>query len=139
MAIYFGQDIATKLALADAYYAAGNHINSHDWSQVTDDDKEAGLLQAEREVDVYLGISLEDSFSATDFPISGCPNKRPDIAVMEQARYILDETVRTKAGPDGAKKIESEEYQEEERDTGVGMAPIAQRFLGLNRVQISRG
>jgi hypothetical protein len=138
MAIYFGQDITEKLAQADAYYAVGNHINAHDWKKITDDDKKAGLLQSEREVNLYLGTDLEARYDATDWPISGCPNFRPDIAIFEDARYILENTVRTEEGTDGASDIESEEYQQEEQDHGVGLSPQAQRYLRMNRIQITR-
>ena len=139
MAIYFGQSIDDKLAIADAYYANGNHVSSHDWAQLTDDDKKAGLNQAEREIDRWYGISLESMFSTTDFPVSACPNKRPDLAVLEQAFYILENTVRTKEGSDGAQDIESEEYQDQERTSGVGLSPEAPRCMGIARTQISRG
>jgi hypothetical protein len=139
MAIYFGQLIAEKLTQADAYYAVGNHINAHDWAKLTDDDKKAGLLQSEREVNLYLGTDLETNYSNTDWPESSNPNFRPDYAIFEDARFILENTVRTKEGTDGARRIESEEYQEEEKDQGVGLSPQAQRFLRLNRTQISRG
>ena len=139
MAIYFGQLIAEKLTQADAYYATGNHINAHDWAKITDDDKKAGLLQSEREVNLYLGTDLEANYSTTDWPMTSCPNFRPDYAIFEDARYILENTVRTKEGTDGAEDIESEEYQQEEQDQGVGLSPQATRFLRMNRIQISRG
>jgi hypothetical protein len=139
MAIYFGEDIATKLGLADDYYAEGNHIRAYDWAQFGVNEQKAGLLQAEREINAYLGIDLELSFSSTSFPISACPNKRPDYSVFEHALFILDNTARTKTGTDGAQYIESDEYQEEEKNTGVTLSPQAQRFLGMNRIQSSRG
>jgi hypothetical protein len=139
MAIYFGQLIAEKLTQADTYYAVGNHINAHDWAKITDDDKKAGLLQAEREVNRWLGINLERAFDDTDFPIAGAENKRPDEAIFEQALFILENTVRTKEGTDGAEDIESDEYQQDEQTKGVGLSPEASRCLGLNRIQTSRG
>jgi len=139
MAIYFGQDIATKLEIAEAYYANGNHVSSHDWAKLSEDDKKAGLLQAEREINRWYGINLEAMFSDTSFPISACPNKRPDEAVFEQAFYILENTARTTEGTDGAGRIESAEYQEDEKSTGVGLAPEAPRCMGITRTQLSRG
>lgn len=139
MAIYFGQDIATKLTQADTYYGIANHIMANDWAQYDDDEKKASLLQAEREVNLYLGIDLEDRYDTTSWPITGAENFRPDYAIFEHAYFILDNTARTRTGSDGAKDIESESYQEEERDVGVGMSPQAARFLRINRIQIERG
>ena len=141
MAIYFGQTITEKLSQADDYFAAGNHIRYLDWGKYEDDEKKAGLLQAEREVNLYLGLnySLEDMYSETSFPISHCANFRPDYAVFEHALFILDNTARTNTSSTGFKMIESESYQEEERDTGVPLAPQASRFLQMNRIAIERG
>lgn len=139
MAIYFGISIADKLIQADAYFATDNHILAFDWAEYSDDEKKAGLNQAEREVDLYLGVDLELEYSSTDWPESYNKNFRPDYAIFEQAYFILDNTARTKAAANGAQMIESEQYQEEERNTGVGMSPQATRFLRLNRMQIDRG
>ena len=137
MAIYFGQDIATKLTQADTYFDM--HILKHDWAKVTDGDKQIALQQAEREVNLYLGADLEENFDDTSFPMTYQPNFRPDYAVFEHAYFLLDNTARTQASSDGVKRIESEEYQREERIGGVPLAPQAQRFLRLNRLQICRG
>ena len=139
MAIYFGQTIATKLTLADAYFGVNSHILAHDWAKVTDDDKKAALIQAEREVNLYLGLDLEENFDDTSFPMTDQPNFRPDYAIFEHAYFLLDNTARTEASSDGVKRIESEDYQKEERTGGVPLAPQAQRFLRLNRLQICRG
>lgn len=139
MAIYFGKTVAEKLAIAEIYFGVNSHILANDWAKISDDDKKAGLVQAEREVNLYLGISLEESYSATSFPIVGRTNFRPDYAIFEQAYFILDNTARTEGGSDGAKMIESELYQTEERDTGVGLSPQAVRFLQLNHIQIELG
>ena len=140
MAIYFGQDIDTKLAQADAYYAAASHISSVDWLEHNEEDaRKAGLVQAEREIDMYLGTCLEDNYVETDFPTDYNKNFRPDYAVFEQALFILDNTARTRSNGSGMKMIESALYQEEERTTGVPISPQATRFLRLNRLQAVRG
>lgn len=136
---YFGQTIAEKLTQADAYYAVDNDIRAHDWAQYNDNEKKASLNQAEREVNLYLGIHLETLYSNIDWPINGAENFRPDYAVFEHALFILDNTARTKTDTSGAQLIESEEYQEEEKTQGVTMSPQAQRFLCLNRMQLQRG
>jgi len=139
MAIYFGLTITAKLAIADTYYGVNSHIMAHNWADVDEDDQKASLVQAEREVDMYLGISLEDRFDETSFPISGFANFRPDYAIFEHALFILDNTARKAEGTDGEGFIESDLYQEQERNTGVGLSPQATRFLGMNRLQVSRG
>ena len=139
MAIYFGISAAAKLVIAEEFYAVGNSIRAHDWAKVTDDDKAAGLAQAEREVNLYLGINLESLYDGTSFPISEQENFRPDFAIFEHALFILENTARTKGSTEGVRTIESKSYQEEERSEGVPMSPQATRYLRLNRLQISRG
>ena len=141
MAIYFGQDIDTKLALADAYFLPTNHVQGHDWdvAKYTNDERKGALNQAEREINLRIGLDLETSFSETDFPLSYDPNKRPDIACMEQALFLLDNTARTNTSTDGRKRIESAEYQEQEKSTGVLISPEAERYLGIKRRKIVMG
>lgn len=139
MALYFGQTITVKLAAAEAYFAADNHIRALDWAEYTDNEKKASLNQAEREVDLYLGTDLENEYSSTSFPASWNKNFRPDCAIFEHGLFVLENTARTKTSEAGAEMIESEEYQEEERTSGVGLSPQATRFLQLNRLQIARG
>jgi hypothetical protein len=140
MAIYFGQIIATKLTQANAYFAVDNHIQAVDWSKCTDNEKKAGLLQAEREVNLYLGTDLEYNFSATSWPADWNLNFRPDYAVFEHAIFILGNTARTNGNDaSGAEMIESADYQRQEMTQGVGMSPQATRFLQMNRSQIERG
>lgn len=139
MAIYFGKTVDEKYALSNEYYSAESHIRHHDWTEETESDKKAALVQAEREINLYLGTNLERFNSDTDWPVDAHPNLRPDYAIFEQSLYILDETVRAKAGTDGPKQIESELYQEQEENSGVGMSPQAMRFLQLNRLQSARG
>jgi len=138
MAIYFGLTPAQKLVIADAYYAAGNHISSLDWLNYSDSDRTAGIIQAEREIDAYFAISLELAFDDTSFPISEIPNYRPDNAVFEHAYFILDNTARTKTDSDGPEMIESEVYQEEEKNHGLNVAPMALTLMKLatNRIEL---
>ena len=139
MAVYFGQTIDEKLSQAEDYFASDNHIQHLDWAEYTEDEKKAGLNQAEREVNLYLGINLEENYDDTDWPVDWNKNFRPDYACMEQAFFILENTARTKTGGDGAEMIESEEYQREERAHGVGLSPQATRYLRMNRLQLDRG
>jgi hypothetical protein len=139
MAIYFGRTIAEKLTQANAYYAADSHINHFDWSDYTDDEKKAGLTQAEREVDLYLGIILERSYSNTSFPISEWDNYRPDYAIFEHALFILSNTARKNTAKNGVVTLESDAYQKQEKQEGVAMSPQAERFIRINRIRIERG
>jgi len=137
MAIYFGLTPAEKLVIADAYYGEESHISHFDWENWSGGERKAGLVQAEREIDAWFGISLEQSFSETSFPVDGCPNYRPDNAVFEHAFFILDNTARTKTESDGPEMIESAEYQEEEKNHGLNMAPMALTLMKLatNRIE----
>lgn len=139
MAIYFGITVANKLVQADAYYAVANHIRHFDWDGYSEDEQKAALLQAERELDAHIGMTLEDSYSNTSFPIAEWSSYRPDYAVFEQALYLLNNTARQRTASSGAELIESDQYQEDERTIGVGIAPEAMVFLRINRVQIERG
>lgn len=139
MAIYFGQAIAEKLAQADAYYALDNHIMALDWGEYNDNEKKAALNQSEREVNLYLGVDMEETYPTTSWPADWNPNFRPDYAIFEQSFFVLDNTARTKGSSSGAEMIESEKYQEEERTSGLSLSPQATRFLQLNRLQIERG
>lgn len=136
---YFDKTIDEKLTQADTYYGAANHIRHFDWERNTEDERKAGLNQAEREVNLYLGMDLAENYSDEDFPISDFENFRPDYAIFEHALFILENTARTRASATSAQEIESEEYQEEERISGVTMSPQATRFLQLNRIQLQRG
>lgn len=137
---YFDLTIDEKLEQADAFYAPTNSVRAYDWERNTTDERKAGLNQAEREVNLYLGINLEQSYSDTDFPIADMINFRPDYAIFEHALFILENTARTKADSDsGAQEIESTDYQEEERNHGVSLSPQAARYLQLNRIQLTRG
>jgi hypothetical protein len=136
---YFGQTITEKLSQADDYYAVDNHIKYLDWNAYSDNEQKAALQQSEREINLYLGLDLAENYSSTDWPISGLPNYRPDFAIFEQALFILDNTARTKSAATSATTIESEDYQEEERNTGLGIAPQATRFLQMKVTQIERG
>ena len=138
MAIYFGQDIATKLTLADAYYDERS-VYKHDWDKLSDAEKKLGLLNSEDRVNMHLGLDLEESYSSTSFPIVDMPNFRPDYAVFIDALFLLSKTARTAESTTGAKRIESEDYQREERENGVPIAPDAMRYLRMNRLQITRG
>jgi len=139
MAIYFGQALATRLTLADTYFGVNSHVQAYDWAKFSDDEKKAALVQAEREIDMFLGMELEDTYDTQSFPINGAPSFRPDYAVMEQAFFLLDNTARTATSSTGAKMIESDDYQVEERTTGTGIAPRAMQYLRLNTIQIERG
>ena len=136
---YFDKTISEKLAQADEYYAEDNNIKSFDWSRYTENERKAGLNQAQREIDLYLGTCLEVLYTDQDFPLHEGSSLRPDYAIFEHALFILDNTARTRTAGTGAQDIESAEYQEEERTSGVTVSPQATRFLRLNTIQIERG
>lgn len=136
---YFDKTIDEKLTQADEYFGEENSIRHYDWEVNSTSEKKAGLNQAEREINLFCGANFEEVYGSEDFPISGFENFRPDYAMFEQALFILENTARRKTGTGGAMDIESEQYQEEERLHGVGLCPIAGRFLDLNGIQIDRG
>jgi hypothetical protein len=139
MAIYFGKTITEKLALADTYFGLNSHIRHYDWDGYSDDDQKAALVQSEREIDAHLGITLEQNYSSTSFPIVTGSSYRPDYAVMEHAFFMLENTARTRSSASGAEMIESEQYQEQEKTTGLNISPTALMYLRVNRIQVERG
>lgn len=136
---YFDKTLDEKVAQADDYYAVDNHISHFDWDKWSNDEHKAAVAQSEREINLYLGIDLLEVYGDEDFPIADWENFRPDFAIFEQAFFILDNTARTRTSASGPEAIESEQYQKEERTSGVGVSPQATRFLQLNRIQLERG
>ena len=137
MAIYFGKTIEEKLALADAYFAPSNHPMGNRWSGYGDDERKASLQHAERKINLWLRGDLESAFSETDFPVSDCPNYRPDYAVMEQGLFILDNTDRKQ--DNGLKSlINNEEYDRIERTTGITLCPEASQWIQKPSVKVSQ-
>ena len=84
---YFDKTIDEKYAQANTYYADGNHVRAFDWLKISESERKAGLNQAQREVDLYLGTDLEDTYDDQDFPIGDNPNFRPDYAIFEHALF----------------------------------------------------
>jgi len=136
---YFDQTIEEKLVQADAFFGPRNDVRHLDWSKISEDERMAGLAQAERTVNLYLGVDLAVTYGDDDFPLLDQNNFRPDYAIFEHAYFMLDNIARTHTAVNGSKDIESEFYQEEERTSGLVLAPDAARYLQLNRAQIMRG
>lgn len=71
---------------ANEYFHPGNHLKAAIWNGFDEDQKNAGIAQAKRMMTRLLddsGITLDSAPSGDDdFP-------RPDLAVYEQACYIL--------------------------------------------------
>ena len=137
MAIYFGQDADTKLALADAYYDERS-VYKYDWNKLSDAEKKLGLLHSEDRINMHLGLDLEENYSSQSFPLGDNPNFRPDYAIFVDALFLLENSARTAESTEGVRRIESEDYQREERQSGVPIAPEALRYLRINRLQITR-
>lgn len=139
MAIYFGKTATEKLAIADTYFGINSHIRHYDWGGYSDDEQKAALIQSEREIDAHLGFTMEEEYSSTDWPIVDGSSFRPDYAVIEHAFFLLDNTARRRTSSTGAEMIESEQYQEQEKTTGINISPQALVFLKINRIQMERG
>ena len=136
---YFGQTPAQKLADADVYFAEGNHIKALDWLKFDDNDRTAGLVQAERQIDANLGSSLEFNYSGEEFPLVEFSNFRPDWAIMEQAMFILENVVRQKNTATGSGLIFNEDQEQADRTHGTLICSEASLYLQLNRISIERG
>ena len=116
---------------ANTYYAATNHIKAFDWAQYSTDERTGGLAQAQREVEVYLNRDLSD-------PTAG-DRYRDDYAIFEQALFILEETVRTRESTTGAELVETVNTEAQEKYYGVVYAPMAMRYMALQRRRIVIG
>ncbi len=73
-----------------------------------------------------------------DDPVSG-DKYRDDYAIFEQALFLLDETVRTTGSANSAQMIETADTEQRDRYFGVTISPMAQKYLAIQRIKISRG
>jgi hypothetical protein len=116
---------------ANTYYAVTSHVRSFDWANYGTDERTGALAQAKREIELFIGRDVCDP--------SGTDKFRDDYAIFEQALFILDETVRTTTSQNSAQMIETAETEKRERDYGVTLSPMAQKYLARQRLRISRG
>ena len=118
----------------DDYFKPNMHLNAYDWRAHDKDVREAAFNQAQRELEVSLGSELEDPETGDTY--------RCDYAHFEQALFILMNTARQES--DGAdRSIDSADAEDMNAKAparrGVLISPQAQRYLGVNRIKISRG
>lgn len=116
---------------ANTYFAATNHVRALDWANYSTNERTGALAQAKRELELFIGRDVEDPAASDHF--------RDDYAIFEQAMYILDNTVRTVSSQNSAQMIDTPETEQRERDYGLTICPIAQKFLARQRLRISRG
>lgn len=116
---------------ANVYFAVTNHVRGLDWANYSTDERTGALAQAQRELELFIGRDAEDPATTDKF--------RDDYAIFEQAIYILDNTVRTVSSQNSAQMIDTPETDLRERDYGLTICPIAQKYLARQRLRISRG
>ena len=119
------------IADADAYYATTNHVRSFDWANYSTDERTGALAQAKREIELFINRDVTDPATTDRF--------RDDYAIFEQALFILDETVRTTTSENSAQMIETVDTEQRERNYGVTLCPMAQKYLARQRLKVSRG
>ena len=116
---------------ANTYFSATNHVRALDWANYSTNERTGALAQSKRELELFIGRNVEDPASSDHF--------RDDYAIFEQAMYILDNTVRTVSSQNSAQMIDTPTTELRERDYGLTICPIAQKFLARQRLRISRG
>lgn len=72
-----------SIATANAYFAAAKHIHSPIWLGFSANQREAGLYQAHTLISRAIGNDVDDSETDETYI------RRPDLAVCEQALYML--------------------------------------------------
>jgi hypothetical protein len=118
----------------DDYYKPNNHLNAYDWRSYDPDVQSAAFNQAQRELEVSLGGELTD-------PVTG-DTYNSWYALFEQTLYILMNTARQEVdGIENVIDIADEESENKKNPVrqGVLISPQAQRYLGVNRIKMSRG
>ena len=117
---------------ADRYFSPNNHVKGFSWESFSPVEREAAVKQAEREIVVYLGRDLADPADSDVY--------RDDYAVFEQALFLLEKTPHESSpGGGGKKTIAREQEKEDIEKDGVGVSPMAVRFLFKNRIKTVRG
>jgi len=116
---------------ANAYYATTSHVRSFDWANYSTDERTGALAQAKREIELFINRDVTDPATTDRF--------RDDYAIFEQALFILDETVRTTTSENSAQMIETVDTEQRERNYGVTLCPMAQKYLARQRLKVSRG
>jgi hypothetical protein len=116
---------------ADAYFDVDAHVKALDWANYTDNEKTAALVQAKRELELFLCRDLYNPASTDRY--------RDDYAHFEQALYLLEETVRTTNSQNSAQIIETADTEQRDKFYGITICPIAQKYLLQQRIRISRG
>jgi len=118
----------------DIYFYPDHHVQSYSWRKFDKDTREAAYTQAQRELQVSLGITLADPDDDDVYNVF--------YAVCEQSLYILLNTPRQEE--DGVSNVIDEGDEDKENKSaptrqGVLICPQASRYLGLNRIKMSRG
>ena len=119
---------------ADAYFKPNAHLKGHTWSEFSQNDRKAALAQAQQELELYTGRQMVDPESDWTY------GARDDYAVFEQAIFMLENIHRRNAaGTVRAVKLPKKDAGREPRQDDIGIAPMAQRWLGMLRIRAVRG
>lgn len=116
---------------ANTYFAETNHIRSKDWANYETAERTGALAQAKRELELFMARDVYNPGTTDRF--------RDDYAIFEQALFILDETVRTTNSQNSAQIIETVDSEQRDWTYGIGICPMAQKYLCRQRLRISRG
>ncbi len=119
---------------ADTYFKPNAHLLGRTWSEYKPEEKSAALAQAQQELELYTGRQMEDTNSGWTY------GPRDDYAVFEQAVFMLQNLHRANmTGGQRAVKLPKEDAGKEPRQNDIGIAPMAQRWLGRHRIRAVRG
>ena len=119
---------------ADQYFREGAHLRWKDWSAAGTKDREAALSQATRELELSVGRTMTEAASGW------ASGPRDDYAVFEQALYLIEELPRMRGqGVSEVVDLGKRGDTKERNVRDIGIAPMAQRWLGGNRLRAVRG
>lgn len=125
--------MAININQANLYFSNSNHIKHSIWADIDDDDKQAAIGHAKRLIALILDTTINESTTSdSDFP-------RHDIAVYEQALWMLEQSQVIPNGDETAPKFigeKSPDDAEKKVKTGFSIAPEAARFLTRNPMAI---
>lgn len=119
--------MAVSLATANTYFGPTNHLRSFIWFKFQEAQRRAALTHAVRIIQRVTGVEPDDTVTTNSYQL------RPDLAVCEQALFMLERSPAIADGRESAPRFLSSQQgspddAREEVDP-YDIAPEAQRWL----------
>ena len=119
--------MAVTLATANTYFGPTNHLRSFIWQKFQTAQRQAALTHATRIIQRVTGVEPSDTVTTNSYQL------RPDLAVCEQALFMLERSPAIADGKEAAPRFLSSQQgspddAREEVDP-YDIAPEAMRWL----------